>query len=512
MDSIREFFMTQPYIAWSIVATLSAMLMMAVLWEQIKWWWIHVVYKFPFIGKLKRLAKGGCDPDETGFTSSEKALCSDFTKFMGPISREQFENATEYLRKAEEIDRRPMPSWAWILIVTLVLLESLGFSYVLAGFTIPGASENLQQIGALGISLLLSILLVGFTHWAGHEIYVSKQIASARRDWKESGRGGPLRDRLIVLNDDQYTDDDKSHYTQKLNRYTKTRAAYPVTIITTIMIIVIAIGATYVRGQVLEKQLTMEAQIANDNFEQPMADMLDLTGSDTLPSVDAQSSQQADQLAQQQIIESDKKGGWGTFIVLAFIFVFIQIFGILLGFRFGFGASQSREAFGITCGFSTYEEAQQHNQVIIDAAEAMLSNLQSRMADHCAELSTQHKGEFNNTCRDYLRLRAEETLRHDRQIESIKGQHKINPDTPADNPITGKTDSSASHQAAYKTTDQSTENALRQVYAQFKSLAGKPDEQDSFFLDQPNHVQEYILQEQQAEKERLEVLRRMREQ
>lgn len=60
------------------------------------------------------------------------------------------------------------------------MAKALGFSYVLAGYTIPGASESLQQIGALAIAFVIYIILVGFTHFTGGEIYRNTMLKKIR--------------------------------------------------------------------------------------------------------------------------------------------------------------------------------------------------------------------------------------------------------------------------------------------------------------------------------------------
>lgn len=61
----------------------------------------------------------------------------------------------------------------WIVIFLLVVAKALGFSYVLAGYTI--ASESLQQIGALAIAFVIFIILIGFTHFID-AAYVRGQV------------------------------------------------------------------------------------------------------------------------------------------------------------------------------------------------------------------------------------------------------------------------------------------------------------------------------------------------
>ena len=112
-------------------------------------------------------------------------------------------------------------------------------------------------------------------------------------------------------------DDEEKNYSQLLNRVSTNATVTPtwiISIVTAIFVVVIAIGATYVRGQVLEKQLTEEKSMTQTNvYEQ------------SLPTSLVQTQENADTKAFDEAQDSDRKGGWATFIVLAVLFVFIQI-------------------------------------------------------------------------------------------------------------------------------------------------------------------------------------------
>lgn len=77
--------------------------------------------------------------------------------------------------------------------------EAQVFSYVLAGYTVPGASESTQKYAAIGIAFIVSALCVLLTHFAGHELYRSLKIKRARKDWIEDGRQNKLRTRSMPL-------------------------------------------------------------------------------------------------------------------------------------------------------------------------------------------------------------------------------------------------------------------------------------------------------------------------
>ena len=136
----------------------------------------------------------------------------------------------------------------------------------------------------------------------------------------------------------------------------------------------IAIGATYVRGQVLEKQLNQEISNVQTNVY------------DSMPSKLSSVQISADTKALEEQQENDRKGGWATFIVLAVLFVFIQILGILFGFKWGFIRKESKKAYRYIKNFSNSDEFEDYYErqkdVVISKANEKLSILQSKMANY----------------------------------------------------------------------------------------------------------------------------------
>jgi predicted nucleic acid-binding Zn ribbon protein len=118
---------------------------------------------------------------------------------------------------------------------------------------------------------------------------------------------------------------------------------WTITAITIAIIVVVAIGATYVRGQVLEKQMIEEVTAQDESFYGDM------------PSAVSETQSEADKQALNEKQDADRKGGWGTFIVLAFIFIFLQFLGILFGYKWGFGGKESRLAWNDSHAFTTRE-------------------------------------------------------------------------------------------------------------------------------------------------------------
>jgi hypothetical protein len=88
----------------------------------------------------------------------------------------------------------------------------MAFSYVLAGYTLPRASENMQQMGAYGIAFLISVILVAFTHFAGAELCKSDKSKIAPQEWIETGRKEKKATGTVPLARQQCVDHDQPGY------------------------------------------------------------------------------------------------------------------------------------------------------------------------------------------------------------------------------------------------------------------------------------------------------------
>lgn len=388
MDTVKELFSTAPFVAWSLVSVVLATVVIALNWPKARWWWHNTWYSLPLIGKITSLSKDpNRDPVDAVWFKAEKSLCRDYKQFIRIQDEHDFNEKITYLTKAGDIGRRNMPALIWLLTVALVFVEAMGFSYVLAGYTLPGASENLQQTGAYGIAFLLSVILVAFTHFSGHELYKSGKIKHARQEWVEGGRQGRTTTGTVALAKPQSVDDEQPGYVQLMNRV-GTRPTYYATIGTAIFVVIVAVFATYVRGQVLEKQLQQQitGQTSSSMAVGASGDGLNMAAGNSgivLPAEDAAANRSAEQKALEDEVNIDRHGGWGTFIVLAVIFVFLQILGIFFGYRWGFAGQQSESAFHAIGGgrYSTYADVREHYKAIADTAQSKLEQLQQKMME-----------------------------------------------------------------------------------------------------------------------------------
>jgi hypothetical protein len=449
---MKEFISTSPALAWSIVSILLALVVVATLWQQIKWWWFNTWVNFPLIGRIATLSRDANeDVAYPGWFSGERTLCQEYKNFVHVQDEHDFNEKITYLTKAGDNGRRNTPGWIWLLTVSMVFVEALGFSYVLAGYTIPGASENLQQTGAYGIAFLISVILVAFTHFAGHELYKSGRIKNARREWVEDKRQFKLSTGTIPLARPQNGDDGLPAYTQLCNRV----GAHPtflVSIATLVIVLLIAGAATYVRGQVLEKELVARVTQASkqiDSGNQAAADSLDMSQSAMrLPDADTASDHDADKKVAVDEADIDRHGGWATFIVLAFVFVFLQLLGVIFGYRWGFAGENSAEAFRDIGGgrYSSYTAVREAYRRIADTAQARLAVLQQKimMRNGISGTSGQH---LSKTFRDYVqetRIADQTERQHERRhAETVKAHAAAPASTPTNAGVTAPAPESA---------------------------------------------------------------------
>jgi hypothetical protein len=420
MNELMGFIMQHQIEAIILFFAITILAFVITHWREVKFWWLNFSYSFPIIGKISRLAKDieGFDENHKWFYSEER-LCRDYYNFYEKVDLddESYDEAKDYLHAAGELGRKPTPTFIWIMIFVLVIVEAFGFAYVLAGFTIPGASEATQEKGAIGVAIMLAILLVWLTHLTGQELHKNTLIKKIRRWYKNDNAGGhnwrDLKpDEQLITIDNTFDDQKSPNYIRMLNRLDvndKVATTYTKTILTLIFIAAVAIGATYIRGQVLEQEIASAHESAVNIFNEDASPFgKEDTGADedigalfgdaaakenggaeedlaSLFGGEEQSKPSAPAASSTESIEdrTNRNGGWATFIILGLVFVFIQILGIFFGMHYDFAGRESREAYEALRGFSTkkaflsyYERAKTH---IARIAQRQLQKLQHKM-------------------------------------------------------------------------------------------------------------------------------------
>jgi len=388
-----------------VIYTIIGMVLLALIitnWINSKFAMMNFIYNFPFIGKLARLSKDidGFDENHKWFYSEER-LCGDYYHYYAKVDKdgEAYDEAKSYLYSAGELGRKPTPTFIWVMIFALVAIEAMGFAYVLAGFTIPGASEATQEKGAIGVAFILAVVLVWLTHMTGEELHKNSLIKKIRRWYKnDNAKGHNKRDlrpdsRVITI-DNTEEDADVPTYIRMLNRIDvneKVTPTYIKTILTILFITVIALGATYIRGMVLTQDIASSHQTSSlnifgdDSISNSKVD-------DDMDALFAEADEEKEKIVTETTTASTgesiydsttRKGSWATFIVLGVMFIFIQILGIFFGMHWGFVGRESTIAYESLKGFHSKKEFlsfySREKTKIARVAQRQLQKLQHKM-------------------------------------------------------------------------------------------------------------------------------------
>ncbi len=437
-----EFINEYRIIVGTVLTLLITVMAIKFWWDKISLFILNITYSLPLIGLTARLAKDHesvIDKNSQKWFASEDRLCSDYAEHYSKADKDAdyFIKCQDYLRKVGENGRNELHLFGWIIIAALVFLEAMGFSYVLSGYTIQGASENIQQIGAMGIAFIVSVLLVTLTHASGQEIHYNSLIKKAkewyRQDASRNEKIPDLRqDTTIDLVNNN--DSEQPQWQQMINRLNVNYNVTPkhtMLIVTIIFTIAVACGSTYIRGKVLEKnqsedhQFSSQLETLNQSAEayDPYATQV------KLPPELEDIQNKANKQATEDATKSDTQAAWATFIVLAVIFVFLQILGVFIGFKTGFVGKESSVARKSIGKFKTKEQYDNFyariKQSMARNAQAKLVNLQQRLAQRSSKLGTNQavmklsRDTANRSFLSYINLTQIHEAHHDFQTEKL---------------------------------------------------------------------------------------------
>jgi hypothetical protein len=211
------------------------------------------------------------------------------------------------------------------------------------------SSENLRQVLTVGIVFVLATILVWVTHRAGHQLYRTRLLRSCFQQYQAHsllpgglGEGKRLfSSQVISLADPQSADDGEPPHVQCANRvmaYPGDRGNYSWVWITGLLVTVVAVGSVILRIQSLHA-------MALDGAATPAEETSALTG----------------------------------FLLLATIFVVTQLVSIGVGYSFGFGGRQSKEAYSETRGSADYEAFFRPTRQRMSVADLRLATLHRMM-------------------------------------------------------------------------------------------------------------------------------------
>ncbi|TLP69671.1 hypothetical protein FEA48_27850 [Pseudomonas nitroreducens] len=395
-DTIRAFFLAYWYIVVPVVTLCFLAIPVIVYWNEVRYWLMNVRMRLPLVGRIRSWVRHPGTPEDSGFLSSERELCSFYAKYYDDhkVDKAFFKKCENYLAKANEDGRREKNLGIWALIIVLMLIEATAFGYALAPFALTLATPKTAMIGAFAIGLVISIICLLLSEFAGRELYKNSVVGHIMsfEDLRGTGDMGDMVRKNLITIDNTTDDDARPEFQQMLNRVRAPKDGampakrYRVASAYTVFIVVLACAAFWVRTETLNAQ---EAElIANPPAVSQTADDFPTGSDDDFPLTDdmANLSQQSTGKSAQDQIDALHRASLVTFAVLSVLFVFIQTTSTFLAYIFGFAGTHSRKAWEMTHGFANADEFERHHlskarSIAVDAQSSLgtLQGLQARV-------------------------------------------------------------------------------------------------------------------------------------
>lgn len=345
-DLLNYIFSAAAWWLWTLLALLIAAL---VYTRHDSFGLTDLTYRIPIIGKLARYSRDYSEISRGGWLNVEASLCHDYARHVTALSKADFERNTEYLRKAYDHGRRPIPLPVFGLISLLVLLEGLGFSYLLGSWMAIESSENERIFLTVAIVIVIAAILVWVTHAAGHQLYRTRLLRSCFQQFQASlidgadERSEPAKRQsrvfssgIVSLREDQSIDNALPAHVQCANRVASRPddlGSYAWVWLAAILVIVIAVVSVILRIETLHSS--------------------DLGSSQVVPAIFQGGGPSSD--AQNAVASAREYAALSSFAILSVIFIVTQLVGMGVGYRYGFASKQGRGAFDATRGCADYE-------------------------------------------------------------------------------------------------------------------------------------------------------------
>ena len=396
LEIFRSFFTAYWYVIIPVVFTVLLSIPVIVYWSSFKYWLMKVRIRLPGLGRISHWVKHPGEkekPSDTnakpiGFLSSELELCSFYDKYYREHqpSEANFRRSQDYLGKIQEDGRREKGLGLWTLIIVLMLIEATAFGFALAPFALTLATPNTALAGAFAIGLVISIIGLFLSEFAGRALYKNRVVDNimSYENLRRTGAGGDMISTHIITIDNTNDDDSCAPYQQMLNRVKVDKDGdmpakrFTMLIGYGVFIIGLAVAAFWVRTETLNAQ---EADlIANPPAVMQSAD--DFPAADNVPIPDDMKalSDSATHKSAQDQIDSLHRASLVTFAVLSGLFIFIQASSTYLAFIFGFAGTHSRKAWERTHKFSSADDFMRYHankaRGVANDAQASLGTLQ----------------------------------------------------------------------------------------------------------------------------------------
>ncbi|MGL5201723.1 MAG: hypothetical protein ACRC9G_22585 [Aeromonas veronii] len=357
-------------------------------WENVSYFLIRVWHSLPLIGTVARLARKPASVDGNGWINHEVTLSNVYYReYKKHLKGTDAYNASlDYLAKAGEAGRSPRPAWVLALVLVLVLVEAMGFAYVLAGWMNMDASTNDRHLLAAATALLLAVASAFLAEVAGHSLHHNSLIARARHWWQgeePSKRSRTLKANKAINLEDSFSDSDKPDYEQLLARLKDVNSnvsrKFVWLIVCASFVACMAVGAFVVRSATLD---SIETEMVNNMRAETTAQHdSSMSSPFDLPEESQAINNEAEEATIEDKMQAIREASLTTYVMLSLIYIAIQGISIWLASKYHFAGTHSKTAWRLTHEYATAEE-------MLDAMDQQRTAIASHADDKLRRLQT----------------------------------------------------------------------------------------------------------------------------
>jgi hypothetical protein len=381
------------------------------LWGKDFWVWLPVLGKMTKWSKMtigidnpdteRSRAADATYADRALTTPAERALFSYYADGLKVASPKQFANYREFLILSDQNGRQPMAPFIWIVLAMLTIAEAIGTGLLIAPLLSQDITPNLAVLVGSVIALAIAAIALMITHGAGEDWFRNGLLTRVRKTYDEQSgffdrQGQRLRDLDPVSPEKEQTIDagnsSIARLAARIGATTKPAMGNRMLrmVFAVIFIVVFGLGTTFYRHYMFNK----EQDAAHSGLDSGAAaapsyqSMFSGNGSGSassgnlpMPAAVASAAQQSQQQAQRAILGDSSKANDAGIIILALIYVFTQIIGILTGYKYSFFNGDAENAYHGTQGKMSYADYRS------DVLEPVAQRAESRMEQLRSELA-----------------------------------------------------------------------------------------------------------------------------
>ena len=390
VSAIKSLILANQLLSAGLLSLLVTSILAWAYWERVGYFIMRVWHGVPVIGTVASYARKEPVIQANGWTDVETNLSRAYLTEYNKVNKspDYFRQCQDYLMKIGEAGRKPRPLWVLLLAVVLVIIEAVGFGYVLSGFMSMDASASDKRIMAACTAILLAIVSCVFAEMAGHAFHHNSLIKKARLWWQGDDpdtRTRQLKQTKSLNVEDSFDDNDGKDYEQILARIATNGEVMPkrAAIVSCLVIVLLmAVGAFVIRAKTLE---SIESEMVNSLRLDSASSSAESSASPfELPSDSQDVNAAADEQSIDDKMQAIKEGSFTTYLILSAIYVAIQGVTIWLAAIFGFAGVHSRRAWEYTHRFNTADEMcvwmEQKRTEIAGHADHKLNMLQQKMS------------------------------------------------------------------------------------------------------------------------------------